>query len=174
MATRGRKPKPTKLKQLEGNPGQRPLNTEEPKPDLASADGEPPAFLSKHAKAEWRRVYGPMRNCGLLTILDLSLLAAYCSAYGRWQEAEEKLARSPWIVTTPNKHKQAHPLLTIARQERAAYQSLSAELGLSPVSRSRTKSVGAAPPARPSSEDDQNPTSPDFGDFAGLIGRAAN
>ena len=31
MATRGRKPKPTALKMLEGNPGKRPLNEYEPK-----------------------------------------------------------------------------------------------------------------------------------------------
>ena len=32
MATRGRKPTPTAIKELEGNPGKRPLNTKEPKP----------------------------------------------------------------------------------------------------------------------------------------------
>lgn len=32
MATRGRKPKPTAMKELEGNPGKHPLNTSEPKP----------------------------------------------------------------------------------------------------------------------------------------------
>ena len=32
MATRGRKPKPTALKLLEGNPGNRPLNIAEPRP----------------------------------------------------------------------------------------------------------------------------------------------
>ena len=31
MATRGRKPKPTAMKELEGNPGKHPLNTSEPK-----------------------------------------------------------------------------------------------------------------------------------------------
>lgn len=31
MATRGRKPTPTAIKMLEGNPGKRPLNTKEPK-----------------------------------------------------------------------------------------------------------------------------------------------
>ena len=31
MATRGRKPTPTAIKELEGNPGKRPLNTKEPK-----------------------------------------------------------------------------------------------------------------------------------------------
>ena len=33
MATRGRKPKPTGIKQLEGNPGKRKLNEREPKPE---------------------------------------------------------------------------------------------------------------------------------------------
>ena len=33
MATRGRKPKPTAIKELEGNPGKRPLNANEPKPE---------------------------------------------------------------------------------------------------------------------------------------------
>ena len=32
MATRGRKPKPTAVKVLEGNPGKRPLNMYEPVP----------------------------------------------------------------------------------------------------------------------------------------------
>ena len=33
MATRGRKPKPTAMKELEGNPGKRPLNPNEPRPE---------------------------------------------------------------------------------------------------------------------------------------------
>ena len=36
MATRGRKPKPTALKVLEGNPGKRPLNDREPVPPKAT------------------------------------------------------------------------------------------------------------------------------------------
>lgn len=32
MAGRGRPPKPTAIKELEGNPGKRPLNKNEPKP----------------------------------------------------------------------------------------------------------------------------------------------
>ena len=37
MATRGRKPKPTAMKEgLEGNPGKHPLNTSEPKPNKST------------------------------------------------------------------------------------------------------------------------------------------
>ena len=48
MATRGRKPKPTALKALEGNPGKRPLNEHEPMPPKATL--RCPAWLEAEAK----------------------------------------------------------------------------------------------------------------------------
>ena len=47
----GRKPKPTAVKKLEGNPGKRKLNTKEPIP----AKGMPacPDWLMPEAKKEW-------------------------------------------------------------------------------------------------------------------------
>ena len=48
MATRGRKPKPTALKVLEGNPGKRPLNDREPVPPRAAL--KCPAWLLPEAK----------------------------------------------------------------------------------------------------------------------------
>ena len=49
----GRKPKPTAIKKLEGNPGKRKLNTKEPIP----AKGMPncPEWLMPEAKKEWER-----------------------------------------------------------------------------------------------------------------------
>ncbi len=48
MATRGRKPKPTALKVLEGNPGKRPLNLNEPKPEKKAP--KCPSWLEPEAK----------------------------------------------------------------------------------------------------------------------------
>ena len=48
MAQRGRKPKPTAVKVLEGNPGKRSLNTGEPKPDKKAP--RCPAWLEDEAK----------------------------------------------------------------------------------------------------------------------------
>ena len=48
MATRGRKPKPTALKVLEGNPGKRPLNDREPVPPKGTL--KCPAWLLPEAK----------------------------------------------------------------------------------------------------------------------------
>ena len=43
MATRGRKPTPTAIKVLEGNPGKRPLNDREPKPAKKAPAAKKPA-----------------------------------------------------------------------------------------------------------------------------------
>ena len=53
MAKTGRKPKPTALKKLEGNPGKRPLNTMEPTPPNVSIHC--PQYLLPDARKEWKR-----------------------------------------------------------------------------------------------------------------------
>ena len=50
----GRKPKPTAIKELEGNPGKRKLNKKEPKPDKEMPVC--PEWLLPEAKAEWERL----------------------------------------------------------------------------------------------------------------------
>ena len=71
----GRKPKPTALKLVTGNPGKRPLNDHEPQPEAAIP--EVPAHLSGEAKAEWDRIVIRLHPLGLLTDLDRAALAAY-------------------------------------------------------------------------------------------------
>lgn len=51
---RGRRPKPTRLKLLTGNPGEHPLNHEEPKPDPQIPDC--PVELGPVARREWERL----------------------------------------------------------------------------------------------------------------------
>ena len=85
----GRKPTPTTLKELKGNPGRRPLNEDEPKPSVHLPS--PPAHLSPAARREWRRAGAFLVEMGLMTDLDVAALAAYCVAYARWSEAEKAL-----------------------------------------------------------------------------------
>jgi phage terminase small subunit len=51
---RGRRPKPTRLKLLTGNPGKRPLNETEPRPEAAIP--ECPVVLGPVARQEWDRL----------------------------------------------------------------------------------------------------------------------
>ena len=75
---RGRRPKPTALKKLEGNPGKRPLNELEPVPPVASL--RCPNYLLPEARKEWRRLAPILMNLGLLTAADAVPFAGYCQA----------------------------------------------------------------------------------------------
>ena len=136
---RGRRPKPTALKRAAGNPGKRKLNDAEPQPpeDLPDA----PPHLSDHAAAEWDRVAGTLHGMGVLTILDRAALAAYCVAYGRWVEAEEKLRETPALVKTPSGYVQQSPWLTVANKQLELMARYMSEFGMTPASRSRVATL---------------------------------
>src|SRR5688500_13426098 len=88
---RGRKPTPTHLKLVRGNPGKRPLNASEPAPLLTLPT--PPAELSADARVEWERVAVELHRIGVLSGIDRGPLAAYCQAYGRWITAERAITK---------------------------------------------------------------------------------
>jgi phage terminase small subunit len=86
---RGRKPKPTHLKAITGNPGKRPLNQNEPRPEIAVPPCPPE--LSPAAQREWHRLVGDLAALNLMTNFDRAVLAAYCGAYALWAEATEAI-----------------------------------------------------------------------------------
>lgn len=132
---RGRKPKPTVLKLIEGNPGRRAINGREPKPprDLPTC----PSHLSATAKAEWKRLAATLNAIGLLTPADRAVLAAYCQCYGRWVEAERKLTETPPLLKTPAGYVQVSPWMTVANKQLELMAKFMVELGLTPAARSR-------------------------------------
>lgn len=132
---RGRKPKPTAVKLHNGNPGRRPLNPNEPQ--LPSTLPRCPPHLSAAAKAEWRRLARTLNRMGVLTLGDRAAFAAYCQAYGRWVEAEQKLAETPVLLKTPSGYVQQSPWLSIANKQMELMGKYMAELGLTPAARSR-------------------------------------
>ena len=76
MGKRGPAPTPTNLKILRGNPGHRPLNDKEPRPDADRV--RCPSRLSPDAKKIWREIAPSLKRLGLLTNLDVSELAKFC------------------------------------------------------------------------------------------------
>ncbi|HML40362.1 MAG TPA: phage terminase small subunit P27 family [Bellilinea sp.] len=132
---RGRPPKPTRIKELEGNPGHRPLNNAEPmlKPDLPSC----PRHLSKEARREWRRVSKELYEAGLLTRVDRAALAAYCQAWARWVEAETELQGQSLTGTTDKGYEYPNPLLAISKAALADMRRFMSDFGMTPSSRSK-------------------------------------
>ena len=113
MAARGRKPKPTALKVLEGNPGKRPLNDHEPIPPKGEL--KCPSWLLPEAKKEWKRLSSSLEAMGVLTMADLTAFAGYCQAYARWKEAEEFITQHGSIFKTPSGYVQQVPQVSIAQ-----------------------------------------------------------
>ena len=100
VAQSGRKPKPTAVKVLEGNPGKRSLNRQEPKPEKKAP--RCPAWLEDEAKKEWKRMAKQMEQLGILTEIDMAAFAGYCQAYARWKEAEEYISEHGTVMKAPS------------------------------------------------------------------------
>lgn len=143
----GRKPKPTAIRRAEGNPGKRAWNPDEPVPP----EGLPhcPAHLSDEAKAEWARLAAALHGMGVLTVADRAAFAAYCQAWGRWVEAEEKLRTTPPLIRTPSGHVQQSPWIGIANRQLELMGRYMTELGLTPAARSRIRVESAAAAQEP-------------------------
>lgn len=125
---RGRKPKPSALRT-------RGAGKHEPIPP----DARPrcPDHLSPAARKEWRRLAKPLHEMGVLSTADRAALAAYCQAWSRWVEAEEKLKETPPLLKTPSGYVQQSPWLSIANKQLEIMGRYMAELGLTPASRTR-------------------------------------
>lgn len=134
---RGRKPKPTALKVIEGNRGKRPLNQSEPKPGKGDKPPRCPIHLSKAAKSEWKRLARHLWELGLLTPADRAVFACYCQAWATWKAAEEAVKKEGFTITTTNGNVVQNPLVGVANKAQERLKAFAAELGLSPSARTR-------------------------------------
>ncbi len=136
---RGRKPKPTRIKILAGNPGRRPINRREPQPILVASLPKPPRHLSRAGRGEWLRVGSLLLRTRILTEADLTALSAYATVYGRWMTAERELKRKGILVSASprSKIKVHNPMLPVANKAFQQMTQLLGEFGLTPSSRTR-------------------------------------
>lgn len=135
MGKRGPAPIPTAVKLMSGNPGKRPLNRNEPKPEQAAPTC--PAWLSERGRAEWQRIVPELSALGLLTRVDRAALICYVEAVADLQDATELLAKEGKVAVAQSGYKMPHPACTLKRQAMQAIRNFAAEFGLSPASRSR-------------------------------------
>ena len=151
MTVRGRRPKPTHLKLVLGNPGKRKLTKAEPAP--ARARPEPPGHLSDDARHEWVRVSEELFALGMLTNVDRASLAAYCQCYSRWVQAERAittmaerdLLTGGLMIRTQKGNEIQNPLVGTANVAMAAMMRYAIEFGMTPSARSRLTTGGNSP-----------------------------
>lgn len=143
---RGRKNKPTGLKELQGNPGKRPLNEKEPKPETAIPDC--PDFLKGEARKEWDRIAQELYDLGILSRIDRAGLAAYCQAWLDFVYASKQVDEEGEVLTSVRYNKKGDEILggkylnpwvslKLAAMDRLLRTA--SEFGMTPASRTRIK-----------------------------------
>lgn len=140
VSGRGRKPKPTKLKQLQGNPSKRALNKNEPQfKEIVAVD--PPEWLSDLAVQMWKTVMPELLANKIVTVADLHNVEAFCMAYARWREAEDDVRLNGFVIHTENSVIK-NPAVTVVNEALKQMVQFGSLLGLDPSS--RTRLVGGA------------------------------
>jgi P27 family predicted phage terminase small subunit len=136
---RGRKPIPTHLKILRGNPGKRRLNSDEPIPEGDLKD--PPNWLSESQKAGWNYAIEHAPK-GLLKKLDCSALVAWVVAQDMHRQATEMVARHGLLIRAPATGVPIQsPYVPIINRQAGIMLKAAEQLGFTPVARSRVQVV---------------------------------
>jgi len=135
--TRGRKPKPTEMKILEGNPGKRALNNKEPKTETAIPNC--PAHLKGVAKTEWNRITKELFALGIVSKIDRAALAVCCTAWADYVKACNKLEKEGEVIISDKGGMYQNPWVAIKKRSMDQVQKFYAEFGMTPSGRSRIK-----------------------------------
>ena len=143
----GTKPKPLKVKLLEGRRVNRKLKDGEPEP----APGRPtcPDHLSVSAKWEWKRIVPELEAMGLISKVDMAVLAGYCQYFGEWKDTCKLLKGKSPIVLTKSNNVIQNPLLGVAHKAYDLMCKSAVEFGLTPSSRTRINVNNANDPEDP-------------------------
>jgi len=137
---RGKRPKPTALKRLTGNPGKRPLNDDEPMPALVIP--ECPEWLNSLGRAEWDRIARELHAAGCIAEIYRTPLAAHCMLYARWLKAEGQVAATGGdVLTSTEGGLYFNPWRGVADKALSNLLATSEMFGMTPSSKSRIKAV---------------------------------
>lgn len=141
---KGRKPKPSALKLVAGNPGKRPLPKNEPKPKRVIPSA--PAHLTDGAKLAWGALSTRLDRLGLLTELDAYALEQLCENYAEILVLREDIktcGRFQTVTTqSGDQMERARPAMTQLNDAERRFKGMMCEFGLTPSARTRVATDG--------------------------------
>ena len=142
----GRKPVPTNLRILRGNPGKRPL-PKEPKYKEIVEIPKAPKYLNKVGKQEWKRAATILTEVKVLTENDIQALGAYCVNYQTWVDCIAKL-QEEGLTTIRKNSVMVSPYFVMSNQLSKEMRAYWTEFGMTPSSRTKVQ-------ATPQEKDDE-------------------
>jgi P27 family predicted phage terminase small subunit len=126
------------LKQLKGNPGNRPIKEE---PQVTMGAPTPPDDLKGEAFAEWSRIVPDLNRAGLLAEIDRGYLVAYCEAWASFCEARESLHENGALIAGRDGGVVRNPAAMVMKDSLDMMLKFGAKFGLSPIDRARLGKV---------------------------------
>lgn len=136
--TRGRKPKPTAQKQLEGNPGKRPFNVLEPQ--IPEAALRCPSHLDAIARTEWKRLAPLLKQAKQVTAVDRAVLAGYCTAWSAYVTSDSAVQKyGDVLISEKTGTPYCSPYVNLRSMAMKQMCHYAVELGITPSARSRVK-----------------------------------
>lgn len=132
----GRPSKPTELKRLLGNPGQRPLP--EPIVVLAASATIPPhpSSLASTGRIAWDRLW-TAGQAWLSISTDVDILTRLCEAHDEREAMRDQIASDGYMVLGSMGQSRVHPLITHLRVLESQMTKWESLCGFTPSDRSR-------------------------------------
>lgn len=143
------RPKPTKVKDRQGNPGHRRPNPAEPDWQGATTC---PHWLPTPAKSEWRRLAPHLELQGMLTPATRAAFAGYCLAYAQVVIAARFLESRAACGSLKYRNRKsgalkAWPEVAIIHASSELMRKYLIEFGLTPASAAKVPGKGTDPDA---------------------------
>lgn len=145
MGRRGPPPKPSAIREFEGDRSHRPPTTGEPRPRPTRP--KMPRDMDPVAAREWRRVVPALERLGLLTEVDGAALESYCQAYAMMRRAAEAIAKAAateegLTYVSPQGIRAPIPEIRIFNTAASHVRAFCHEFGLTPSARVRMVAPG--------------------------------
>lgn len=112
-----------------------------PPPAFKRLAPNPPTWLSREAKAEWRRIVPGLTRLDLVKPEDRATLAAYCEVWSRWCSAQQHIQKDGLVVRNTSVKKDGtesvwftkNPAVAIAEQAETRLRQYANDFGLTPA-----------------------------------------
>ncbi len=130
-----------------------------PPPAFRRIPPRPPTWLSREAKAEWKRVLPGLSRLDLVKEEDRAALAAYCETWATWVEAIREVRKKGLTVENTAVRKDGtvstwvtkNPAVAVAEKASSQLRAWCHDFGLTPAGESHVSAAGGG------NVDDDNP-----------------
>lgn len=103
----------------------------QPTPQFRRVAPQPPSWLSREAKAEWKRVVPELTRLEILTAENRAALAAYCETWATFVAAT-RTVQVEGMTIHAKQGELAHPAVAIARNAGKELRAWANQFGLTP------------------------------------------